>query len=119
MDVLTYVPGILYGQWQQKMVETTSANKKIGDVYDKKGHILHLKNQHSRCSHQLKQQYLQKVSFHRRKEMSLMRCYYTHFIDVFRLPEIPGHLSLYEKLQSLTICLIFFLVGNVDTVHVK
>lgn len=97
--------------------EATNADKKIGDAYDKKGHILHLKNRHCRCSHQLKQQHLQKVSFHRRNvpnETSLYPFY--RWISVAwnsRMPEVIW------KITEVTVCLIFSLVGNVDTLDVK
>lgn len=101
VDVLTYVPGIPYGKWQQKMVKRLLAepDEKTGDTNNKKGHILHLKNQHSKCSCQLKKKHSQGASFHGRKGMSQMRCHYTHFTEAVQLPELSGSLRLYAKMH--------------------
>lgn len=82
--------------------EATSRTRwENGDINGRKGHMLHLKNQHSECSCQLKRQHSQGASFHVRKGMSLMKCPYTSVTDATQLPGLSRSLRLYAKSKQV------------------
>lgn len=118
VDVLTYIPGIPYGKWHQKMAKRLQVepDEKIGDANSKKGHILHLENQMLMPA-QEKTFTGGTLSWKERNvpsETLLYPFYRCSLVALtLRKPEVIC------KNAQVTALLIFSLVGNVDTMDVR